>query len=285
MESEHTDYLLLILITLLVAILLSIILRRILNAFIHKSVKTLKADPTNFYFLKNSITFIIFVSAFIFIFVKIPFLKELGTALFAGAGIIGIIVGFASQKAVSNIISGVFLLMFKPFRVGDIIQVSGQRKGVVEEITLWHTLIKDYENRRIIIPNNSMSESTLVNSSIVDDKVRRFIEMGISYDSDIDKAMKIMLEEASNHPSFLDIRNPEQIRAGEPAIPIQVIELGDYSVVIRAWVWAGDNDKAFRMNNDLFKSVKARFDAEGIEIPFPYRNLIIKGDEKNKVLQ
>lgn len=279
METEQTNYLMLVLITLVVATLLSILLRRILNAFIHNSVKTLKADPTNFYFLKNSITFIIFISAFIFIFVKIPFLKELGTAMFAGAGIIGIVVGFASQKAVSNVISGVFLLMFKPFRVGDIIQVSGQRKGVVEEITLWHTLIKDYENRRIIIPNNSMGESTLVNSTIVDEKVRRFIEMGISYDSDIDKAMKIMLEEAGSHPSFLDIRNPEQIRAGDPAIPIQVIELGDSSVVIRAWVWAGDNDKAFKMNNDLLKSLKARFETEGIEIPFPYQNVVIKKED------
>ena len=282
MKSEYVDYLLLVMLTLIIATSLSLVLRRMISAFIHRSVKVMKADPTNFYFLKNSITFLIFSGAFIFIFVKIPFLKELGTALFAGAGVIGIIVGFASQKAVSNIISGIFLLMFKPFRVGDVIQVTGQRKGVVEEITLWHTLIRDYESRRIIIPNNSLSESTLINSTIVDKKIRRFVEFGISYASDIDRAMAIIIDEAMAHPNFLDIRTPEQIRDGVDPVETQVINLGDFSVSIRSWVWAGDNDKAFIMNNDLLKSVKARFEVEGIEIPFPYRNVILSGGLKNK---
>lgn len=285
MDSELIDYLILVVLTLLVATFLAIASRRLINSFINKAVKVLKADPTNFFFLKNSTTFLIYTAALIFIFVKIPYLKELGTALFASAGVIGIVVGFASQKAVSNIISGVFILMFKPFRVGDIIQVSGQRKGVVEEITLWHTLIRDYEFRRIIIPNNSLSDSTLINSTIIDKKIRKFVEFGISYASDVDRAMEIIIEEATAHPNFLDVRTSEQIREGAQAVETQVIDLGDFAVSIRSWVWAGDNDKAFSMNNDLFKSVKARFDAEGIEIPFPYRNLIIKGDEKNKVFQ
>ena len=85
---------------------------------------------------------------------SIPSLKNLGTALFAGAGVMAAVKGFASQAAFSNIISGVFVILFKPFRVGDIVQLTNGLKGKVTDITFRHTVIKDYENRRIIIPNS-----------------------------------------------------------------------------------------------------------------------------------
>ena len=102
-------------------------------------------------------------------------MKSLGTALFAGAGILAVIVGFASQKAFANIISGIFILISKPFKMSDIIEFTDGKKGVVEEITLRHTIIKDYENRRIIIPNSIISEETIINSNIQDEKIRKHI--------------------------------------------------------------------------------------------------------------
>jgi small-conductance mechanosensitive channel len=271
-------YIALIIGTLLIASILSLILRRAMGLLINRKAKLLKVEETNYVFLKNSITFVIFTGAIIFIFFEIPQLKSLGTALFAGAGIIAAIIGFASQKAFSNIISGIFLLIFKPFRVGDILEISDTKKGVVEEITLRHTVIKDYENRRIIIPNSIISEQTLENSSISDERIKKWVEFGISYDSNVDHAIRIIREEAEKHPNFIDTRTPEEIKSNVPKVTVRMIAHSDFSINLRAYVWTRSNDDAFVLKCDILKSVKERFDKEGIEIPFPYRTIVYKKD-------
>lgn len=278
MNHETTYYLILVIGTILIAIVLSVVFRKVVNLSVRKYSKVLNSDPTNFSFLKNAIPFIIFTIAIIFIFYKIPFLKSIGTALFAGAGIFAAILGFASQKAFSNIISGIFILMFKPFRVGDTLEISTAQKGVVEEITLRHTIIRDYENRRIIIPNNQISDEILINSSISDESIRKFIDFGISYDSDVDKAIQIIQEEAIKHPYFIDNRSKaDKANKVEPVL-VRMVGHGDFSINLKAYVWSKNNDTAFALNCDLLYTVKKRFDREGIEIPFPYRTIVFKKD-------
>ena len=245
MNTEYMKYAILVVVTFAIATVLSIILRKLLSLFINKYSKRINSDATNFSFIKNSIGFAIYTAAIIFIFYKIPYLKSLGTALFAGAGIIAVVVGFASQKAFSNIISGIFILIFKPFRITDIIEFKDGQKGVVEEITLRHTLIKDYENRRIIIPNSVISEETIINSNIQDEKIRKHIIFSISYDSNVDKAIDIIREEAEKNPLTLDNRTSEDLQNDIPKVIIRVIELSDFSVNIKAYVWVHGNDNAF----------------------------------------
>ncbi len=278
MIKENIYYIIFVVGTLLIAIILSVVFRKIVNITVKKYSKVIRTDPTNFSFLKNAIPFIIFTIAFIFIFYKIPFLKSLGTALFAGAGIFAAILGFASQKAFSNIISGIFILMFKPFRVGDTIELTNSKKGIVEEITLRHTVIRDYENRRIIIPNSQISDDVITNSTISDELIRKHIEFGISYDSDADKAIQIIQEEAMKHPFYIDHRTHEEKSKNIPSVLVRMVGLGDFTVNLRAYVWASGNDNAFSLQCDLLKNVKKRFDHEGIEIPFPYRTIVYKKD-------
>jgi small conductance mechanosensitive channel len=278
MNRETLNYLILIIVTLLAATIATIILRKVMSVFIKNYSKKLQTDPTNFAFIKNSVGFIIFSSATIFIFYKIPFLKSVGTALFAGAGIVAVVVGFASQKAFSNIISGIFILLFKPFKISDVIEFKDGHKGIVEEITLRHTLIKNYENRRIIIPNSVISEETIINSSIQDEKIRKHVTFSISYDSDIDHAINIIRDEAKTHPFVIDNRTDEEIERGDPYVMIRVVALSDYSVDIKAFLWSENNDNAYVAHCDLLQSVKLRFDKEGIEIPFPYRTIVFKKD-------
>lgn len=278
MNKELMHYGLLVIITFAIATLLSFILRKLMHVYITKYSEKLKTDPTNFSFLKNSVGFIIFTSAIIFVFYKIPYLKSIGTALFAGAGIVAVIVGFASQKAFSNIISGIFILIFKPFKISDIIEFKDGQKGIVEEITLRHTIIKDYENRRIVIPNSMISDETIINSNISDEKIRKHIIFSISYDSNINLALKIIKEEAENHPLVIDNRMPKEKEDGAEIVVVRVINLGDFSVDLKAFVWTEGNDSAFVVKCDLLKSVKERFDREGIEIPFPYRTVVYKKD-------
>lgn len=278
MKNEIIHYATLAGVTLLVAFILAQILKRILNIFITKYAKKLKTDPTNFSFLKNSVGFIVYTSAITFVFFKIPFLRSLGAGLFAGAGILAVVVGFASQKAFSNIISGIFILIFKPFKITDIIEFKDGQKGVVEEITLRHTLINNYENRRIIIPNSNISEETIINSNIQDEKIRKHIEFSISYDSNVDRAIEIIQSEAQRHPLFIDNRTEEEKLNSKPAVLVRVIALSDFSVDLKAYVWVNGNDNAFALKCDLLKTVKEKFDENGIEIPFPYRTVVYKAD-------
>ncbi|WP_346858149.1 mechanosensitive ion channel family protein [uncultured Draconibacterium sp.] len=268
-----------------VAYILSLVARKILARIIKRKSESLKEDPTKFVFLKNSVSFIIYSIALIIIFLITPSLNDIGKGLFAGAGIIAATIGFASQKAFSNILSGIFILIFKPFSVQDTIELKADvLKGVVEEITLRHTVIRDYENRRIIIPNSLIGETILVNSSIVEEKINKHIEFGISYDSDIDLAKSIIQDEIIKHPLFVDIREPKEKKKKKPEIVMRVVALSDFSVNIKAYAWTNSNDDAFVLHCDVLESVKKRFDKEGVEIPFPYRTIVFKNDKKEQVI-
>ncbi|MEA3391744.1 MAG: mechanosensitive ion channel family protein [Candidatus Marinimicrobia bacterium] len=264
--------------TIVGAFILSFVFRKLISVFIVKYSKRLKADPTNFSFLKNSISFIVFVVAIIFIFYYIPALRSFGKALFAGVGIFAAFIGLALQKTFSNLISGLFILMFKPFRIGDTLKFSDNKMGTVEEITLRHTIIRDYENRRIIIPNSVISEEVIINSNISDKKIHKHIEFGIAYDANIDKAISIIQDEIEKHPNFIDNRKTGEKKNNVPAVIVRVMDLGDFAVKLRAYAWAMGNDNAFVMKCDILKSVKERFDREGIEIPFPYHTIVYKKD-------
>ncbi|MCB9335523.1 MAG: mechanosensitive ion channel family protein [Flavobacteriales bacterium] len=277
LKISYLEHAFLVITTIVVAFIISFVVRKMAQLFIKKYSERIKVDPTNYSFLKNSLSFIIFSIALFFIFSKIPFFKSLGTALFAGAGVLAAILGFASQKAFSNIISGIFILIFKPFRVEDTIEFQS-KKGVVEEITLRHTVIRDYENKRIVVPNSIISEDVIINSNITDEKIRKHIELSISYDSNIDKAISIIQEEAEKHPLLVDGRAKEEIRNNEPKVIVRVISLDEYSVRLKAYVWSSGNDNAFVLQCDLLKSIKEQFDKNGIEIPFPYRTIVYKKD-------
>ncbi|MEZ5007601.1 MAG: mechanosensitive ion channel family protein [Chitinophagales bacterium] len=276
MNAKAIEYLILIGTTFFIISVISYFIRRLLTKLIERNSKHLRINSTNFIFIKNSISFVLYTLAVIWIFMKIPYFKSLGNTLFAGAGVIAAIVGFASQKAFSNIIGGIFILIFKPFRVGDIIEISNNRKGIIEEITLRHTIIRDFEFRRVVIPNSVISEETIINSSITDDKIRKHIEFGIAYDANVDLAMDIIRTEIENHPLCIDNRTDEEIAAGEPKVLVRMISLGDFSVNLKAYAWASDNIQAFNLQCDVLYSIKKEFDKQGIEIPFPYRTLVFK---------
>ncbi len=123
-----------------------------------------------------------------------------------------------------------------------------------------------------------ISDETIINSNISDEKIRKHIIFSISYDSNINLALKIIKEEAENHPLVIDNRMPKEKEDGAEIVVVRVINLGDFSVDLKAFVWTEGNDSAFVVKCDLLKSVKERFDREGIEIPFPYRTVVYKKD-------
>lgn len=260
----------------LITFIVAYIFNRLFRRFILKSSLVMKNDPTNYQFLRHAITAVIYTIGFGMAIFQIDSLKAVAGSMLAGAGILAVVVGFASQHALSNVVSGLFIILFKPYRINDRITVKGTMAGIVEDITLRHTVIRDFENRRIVIPNSVISNETIVNADLTDEKICRLIEIGISYDSDVRKAKAIMQEEAMNHPLCIDNRSPEVIAKGKDIVTVRLISLGESSVNLRAWVWANNQAEGFEMHCDLLESIKARFDAEGVEIPFPHRTLYFK---------
>lgn len=258
-------------VVLVVAFLLGRIVRFIVGRFFKSAARKLKVDPTRYNFFKNASDFIIFLIAVVIIFRSIPSLRTLGNTLLTGAGILAAVVGFASQQAFSNIISGVFLVIFKPFSVGDRVKIGQLYTGDVEDITLRHVVIRDFENKRIVIPNAVISNEVIVNSTITDEKVCIFIEFGISLESNIEKAQKVIQEEAVKHPLCVDNRSEIELLKGEHAVMVRVMGFTEMGTQLRAYAWANNPTDGFDLKCDINKSVKERFDKEGVEMAVPLR--------------
>ncbi len=254
-----------------VAVMLERALRFFIGRFTRRSAAMLNLDQTRYVFFKHVVTAVIYILATILIIYSIPRFRTLAVSLFAGAGIIAAIIGFASQAAFSNIISGVFMVISRPFKVGDTIEVGTNLTGVVEDITLRHTVIRNYENKRIVIPNSKISSETIINFNLYDEMVRRYVDFSVDYTCDIDMVMKIMQEECEKHPLCIDTRTAEELQNGSPKVPVRLIGFGESEMRFRAYPCAANNANAFDMHTDLNVTIKKRFDQEGVSIPFPQR--------------
>ena len=259
--------------------LTSYFVNRMFKRIISRSTEEMKNDPTNYIFLRHAVSAIIYLVGFGIAIYVVPSLRALASSLLAGAGILAVAVGFASQHALSNIISGVFIIIFKPFRVNDRVKIR-ELEGIVEDITLRHTVVRDFENKRILIPNTLISDEILINSNLSDDRICKWINISISYESDIDLAKQIIQQEILKHPLQIDSRTEEQIKNGVDEVPIRVINLGVSGVDLRAWAWARNPADGFAMTCDLLESIKKQFDVSGIIIPYPHQVVIHKNATK-----
>lgn len=253
--------------------LLAKVVNTFYKKFLQRNSERNDEHLTTYKFLEHVIYAGIYLSGISFAISFIPFLRPVAQSLLAGAGIIAIAVGFAAQQSLGNIVSGVFIVISKPYRINDRISMSDGQRGIVEDISLRHTVIRNFENQRIIIPNSIISNQVLINSNYADSKVCKLLTIGISYESDIDLAKHIIREEAEAHPLVTDNRSPEDKMEGIPIVMVRVILLNESSVDLRAWVWANSTADGFVLECDVLESVKKRFDREGIVIPFPQRTV------------
>lgn len=244
-----------------------------------------REEMTRYRFFRNAVRTLMVILALIAIIYVIPSLRALAFTLFAGAGILAVVIGFAAQKALSDIISGVFIVAFKPFRVGDLIQAGEVGVfGQVEDINLRHTTILTFENRRLVIPNSILSEDRIVNSSIRDERTCEFIEFDLALHADINLAMALMQHRALLHPSRIvspdvatSMENPE-----EP-ITVRLVKIHEGAITLRMYVWAKDPVDARRMHYDLNQAVLEDFLEQGIPFALPIRRSL-QGDSTRPVV-
>lgn len=196
-------------------------------------------------------------------FVVIAALGQLGvrTASFiAVLGAAGLAVGLALQGSLSNFASGVLLVIFRPFKVGDFVEAGGAT-GIVDSIEIFSTMLKSPDNKKIIVPNSNILSGNIVNYSAF--PIRRVdLVFGIGYDDDIDQAKQIIWEALNEDSRILQ----------EPAPTVSLFELADSSVnfAVRPWVNGSDY---WNVLCDTTETIKKRFDAVGISIPYPQQDV------------
>jgi small-conductance mechanosensitive channel len=188
----------------------------------------------------------------------------------AGAGVLGIAIGFAAKDTLSNLIAGVLLIIDRPFEIGDRIEVwtapSGSSTwGDVIDIGIRATRIKTTDNIVIIIPNNEIMKRDIVNYTIISSKIRVRINIGVAYAVDLSRAKKIIL----------DIADTIEWIAKEPEPKVVVRLFGESSVELQARVWIKNARKRMDTISEITDRVKEAFDQHGIEIPYPKRDIVI----------
>ena len=217
--DDFWSILLYIFIVFFVAWVISRILRFIILLIIKAKTKD-KFGKTSIQFLRNSVKFFIGLFAFAYIVSTVPVFKNKAAIIFSGAGILAAILGFAAQAALSNLIAGAFIVIFKPFRVGDYIKLDEERIGIVQDINLRHTVINNFENKRLIIPNSVISTASILNHTIIDSHILSFNNFKVGLKADIDLARRIIQEEAIKLPNVIDNRTPDEVVTSKDQIDI-----------------------------------------------------------------
>lgn len=210
---------------------------------------------------------IIYTGVVIILFMALDYLGVKLKPLLGAAGIVGVIVGFASQTSVGNIISGIFLVTEKSFEVGDLIRV-GDKTGTVYSIDLLSMKLKTLDNLLIRIPNQTLISTEITN--ITRFPIRRMdINIGVAYKEDLKKVMDILRRLALDNKAVLD--------EPEPLILLQ--NFGESSIDILLGLWF-EKTNYLKVRNSIIIEIKEAFDKEGIEIPFPHRTIYVGEETK-----
>lgn len=188
------------------------------------------------------------------------------TSLLAVLGAAGLAVGLALKDSLGNFASGVMLILFRPFKQGDFVEVAGV-SGAVTEVKIFSTILTTPDNKLVVIPNAQVSADTITNYS-ANDQRRVDMVFGVGYDDDLKVARRVLTEICEKHPLVLD----------DPATKVFVKELGASSVdfAVRPWVNTADY---WTVYGDLLEEAKVELEAAGCSIPYPQRDVHIFNDD------
>lgn len=242
-------------VTAIIILILGLWVIRILNRMVQRFFDHKEYDPALESFLQSFISIALKILLFVLV------ITQLGvesTSLVAIIGAAGLAIGLALQGSLANFAGGVLILIFKPFRVGDWISAQGA-DGSVKEINIFYTKLNTFGNQEVIIPNGKLSNDNIVNYSAENTR-RDKIDVGIGYGSNIKKAKDILLKLCEENENILK----------EPAPEVYVGALADSSVNLTLRFWA-TNENFWAAHWYVMEEIKLRFDAAGIEIPFPQR--------------
>lgn len=242
---------------------------KVLRSVLERMMRKGKVEETLISFVAH------LVYVLLLLIIIIAALNQLGiqtTSFIAIIGAAGLAIGLALQGSLANFAAGVLMIIFRPFKVGDYIE-GGGTAGTVEEIQIFNTILKSPDNKIIIVPNAKITGENITNYSARDTR-RMDLIFGVSYSDDLQKVKEVLKDILTSDDRILK----------DPAPTIGVLELADSSVnfAVRPWVQTADYWTIFF---DMKEKIKMRFDAEGISIPFPQRDVHLyelRGEEQEK---
>lgn len=238
---------------------------KLISGLVEKAMTKAKIDAILHKFVKN----IVYLG--LLIFVIIAALERIGVEMTSFAivvGAAGLAIGLALQGSLSNFAAGVLLVIFRPFKVGELVEISG-KLGVVKQIQIFNTVLSSPDNVRIIVPNAQVTGGNILNYTV--NGTRRVdLVVGVSYEDDLKKTREVISGVIARDGRVL----------AEPAPVVAVKELGESSVnfVVRPWVNAADYWDVYF---DMIEKIKVALDSADITIPFPQRDVHIKNGESS----
>ncbi|MBE9488677.1 MAG: mechanosensitive ion channel [Bacteroidetes bacterium] len=240
--------------TALAILIVGLFLIRIATKLSRKMMAKSGVDLSLQKFLSNLVSWILKILLFIVVISKLGIETTSFAAILAAAGLA---VGLALQGSLSNFAGGVLIMIFKPIKIGDLIEAQGE-VGVVKEIEIFTTKLTGLSNKEIIIPNGSLSNGNIVNYTT--EGTRRVdLTFGVGYDSDIKKTKEVLLHVLTSHPMVLK----------DPAPTVNVSELADSSINFAVRPWCNTEDY-WTVYFNVTENTKEALDAAGIEIPYPH---------------
>lgn len=253
MALEYAPKLALAIVTLIVGLWIISLLVKVLN----KALEASKTDETLIHFLDSLATWILRI----LLFISVASMVGIATTSFiAVLGAAGLAIGLALQGSLSNFAGGILLLLFRPYKIGDLIETNGHL-GTVEKIQIFNTILRTFQNKTIILPNSAVSSNSITNVT-ANKTLRVDMEVGISYDSNIDDAKRVIHEVMSKNDKVLK----------DPAPAIGVNALADSSVNLLVMPWC-DVEDYWDIFFGLREDIKKALDANNITIPFPQRDV------------
>jgi len=196
----------------------------------------------------------------------IPAFSTIVTALIAGSGILALTIGLAAQESLGNAFNGLFLSVSRPFEVGDRVHlINADITGFIEDISIRHTIMRTLTGSRIIVPNSIMNKELIENANICNPQSSNFIDITITYDSDVEVAREIMANVISSHPGFIDTR-PEDTKLTSPLVPVFVRHLGLFGIELRASMWTATITTNFAACSEVRRNLLIEFKAANIQI-------------------
>ncbi|WP_066645458.1 mechanosensitive ion channel family protein [Christensenella timonensis] len=257
---------------------ITFIILKLLSKFLKKH---LTGNMRIFYRL---IYVVVIVIAVFSVLMTIEPLKQFATVILASSGIAGVVIGLAAQTTLGNVFSGISIGVSKPFELGDYVEIIGQNvAGVVDDIGLRHTVIRTLDNKHVVIPNGVLDKDMVLTShGLPDQAVNNQLNVGISYDSDIDLAIKIISDAAYAHTDTIDRRTDEEKKNGTPKILIRITDFAPSAVMLRAFIWTKDLVTGNQVLSDLRYTIKKQFDEQGITIPYQTQTILLEEKKDGK---
>ncbi|MCR5687807.1 MAG: mechanosensitive ion channel family protein [Lachnospiraceae bacterium] len=230
-----------------------------------------KSDKIHRRFLARLLNLIVIITCLVNIIGFLEPSMNLHSVFLKGSALVVAIVGFAAQPAISDLICGFLISINKPFEIGDRIIVEGMEPGIVEDITLRHTVIRIYDGLKVIVPNSELNSKTVTNTTNGADRRGIHLQYSVSYDTDVQLAMDVIRDCVVESPYTLSV---ETNGIKEDSSPVYFLRFAESALILETTIWISSGSNSYIAVTDVNMRVNKAFKERGIEIPYNFVNVV-----------